>query len=310
MLKKDIIITGGNGFVGKNILKLLGGDYNVYSVQRRFDKSESLFDGCITYITYKQFFKMDFDSDTVFIHLAGAAHKKFLYEEARCINFDLTKKLLDRCIELKISKFIYLSSANVYKEQGGIINLTSQISKNLPNTISTKLLAEEYIRHITDLGIINSVIIRSPLIYGEDVKANFALLMHFVSRGIPLPFRSIKSNKRSLVSVYNLIDLIKLCIEHPKASNQVFLVSDDHDLSTAEMVALMAEVQGKKNLTFPIPVWCFKLAGKLFNKSDVLDRLTGSLHLDISHTKNTLDWQPPFSVEHGFKLAVKNCKNN
>ena len=305
MLKKNIIITGGNGFVGKNILKLLGGGFNVYSVQRRFDRSESLSDGCITYITYKQFFEMDFDSDTVFIHLAGAAHKKFLYEEAKCINFDLTKKLLDRCIELKISKFIFLSSANVYKEQDGIINLTSQTSKNLPNTISTKLLAEVYIQSITDVGLINSVIIRSPLIYGEDVKANFASLMRFVGKGLPLPFKAIKSNKRSFVSIYNLVDLIKVCIDNPKAANQVFLVSDDHDLSTAEVVELMANVQGKKNFALPVPVWCFKLAGKLLNKSDVIDRLTGSLQLDISHTKNTLDWKPPFSVEHGFKLAAE-----
>ena len=102
-----------------------------------------------------------------------------------------------------------------------------------------------------------------------------------------------------------MVDLIKVCIEHPKAANQVFLASDDHDLSTAEMVALMAKVQNKKNFALPVPVWCFKLAGKLLNKSDVIDRLTGSLRLDISHTKNTLDWKPPYSVEHGFKLAAE-----
>jgi UDP-glucose 4-epimerase len=107
------------------------------------------------------------------------------------------------------------------------------------------------------------------------------------------------------VSVYNLVDLIKVCIEHPKASNQIFLASDDDDLSTAEMVALIAKVQNRKNLALPIPVCCFKLVGKLLNKSDMVDRLIGSLQLDITHTKETLNWKPPYSVEHGFKLAAK-----
>ncbi len=152
------------------------------------------------------------------------------------------------------------------------------------------------------------VIIRPPLVYGKGVKANFYSLMELVDKGFPLPFRSIKNNKRSLVSVYNLVDLIKVCIEHPKAANQVFLASDDHDLSTAEIVALMAKVQGKKNVALPVPLWCFKLVGKFFNKADVVDRLTGSLQLDISHTKNTLNWAPPYSVEHGFKLAAKSLQ--
>lgn len=117
------------------------------------------------------------------------------------------------------------------------------------------------------------VIIRPPLVYGKGVKANFASLMKLVGKGFPLPFRAINQNKRSLVFVYNLVDLIKVCIDHPKAANQVFLVSDDNDLSTAQMVALMAIVQGKANVSLPVPVWCFKLAGKLFKKEAVVDRM-------------------------------------
>jgi nucleoside-diphosphate-sugar epimerase len=149
------------------------------------------------------------------------------------------------------------------------------------------------------------VVIRPPLVFGKGVKANFAALLKLVGKGLPLPFRGITKNKRSMVSVYNLVDLIKICINHPKAANEVFLVSDDDDLSTAEIVALMAKVQGKANLAIHVPVWIFNLAGKLLNKQVVVDRLTGSLQLDIEHTKKTLNWQPPYSVEHGFKLAVK-----
>ncbi|WP_341874709.1 hypothetical protein [Pseudoalteromonas xiamenensis] len=111
------------------------------------------------------------------------------------------------------------------------------------------------------------------------------------------------------MSVYNLIDLIRTCIEHPKAANQTFLVSDDNDLSTKEIVELMAKVQGKKLINLPVPVKLFALLGRLTSKQAVVDRLIGSLQVDISHTKDTLGWVPPYSVEHGFKLAAKGLKD-
>ncbi|MGC9492333.1 UDP-glucose 4-epimerase, partial [Vibrio genomosp. F10] len=107
-------------------------------------------------------------------------------------------------------------------------------------------------------------------------------------------------NKRSLVSVDNLVDLIITCIEHPKAVNQVFLVSDDHDVSTSQMVCQMAKSLGKSELQLPVPKWCYKLAGKVFGKQDIVGRLLGSLQVDITHTKETLGWKPPQSLEDGF----------
>ena len=106
------------------------------------------------------------------------------------------------------------------------------------------------------------------------------------------------------MSVTNLVDLIVTCIEHPKAKNQVFLVSDDHDVSTSEMVKQMSVACGKKNFQLPVPAWCYKLASKLLKKEDVVDRLIGSLQVDISHTKETLDWTPPQSLQDGFKKTA------
>lgn len=281
-----VLITGSDGFVGQHLFnELISNGATVYRISNSTDyfNQDKKF-------TFEQFFSPAFNNNfDVVIHLAGAAHRTFSDEEARNTNFILTKKVIDKCINLKIPKFIFLSTANVYQEQVSIIHITSDVSSNLLNTNYNKLLAENYIMSKSDKGFIDSVIIRSPLIYGENVKANFASLMRFVAKGLPLPFRCIKKNKRSLISVYNLVDLIKVCIEHPKAVNQVFLVSDDDDLSTAQMITLMAKVQGKHNLALPVPVWCFKLLGKLLNKRDVIDRFTGSLQLDITHTKNTLD---------------------
>ncbi|MBB1322658.1 NAD-dependent epimerase/dehydratase family protein [Shewanella sp. SR43-8] len=300
-----VILTGSNGFVGGHLLAFLRAikfEVIVVSSTKNSSNSSNSID-----FSYEDFFNNKFCCDGVdtFIHISGAAHRTFSDEEARNINYILTKKIVDKCVGLKIPRIIFLSSVNMYKEQRSRVDLTTKICKELINTSSTKLQAEDYIRSISSKDLIKFVIIRSPLIYGLGVKANFASLMRFVGGGLPLPFRSIKNNKRSLVSVYNLVDLIKVCIDHPQAVNQIFLVSDDNDLSTAEMVALMAMVQNKTNLALPVPVWCFKLAGRFLNKRDVIDRLTGSLQLDITHTKNTLNWKPPYSVEHGFKLAAK-----
>jgi nucleoside-diphosphate-sugar epimerase len=301
-----VILTGDSGFIGQHLHEsLLKNSCKVYSLCREelSAKNKS--------ISESDFFDTNIyeNADTV-IHLVGAAHNHFSGCEANYINFELTKKVFDRAVSLNITRFIFLSSANMYKECIDTIQIDSQIEvDSLPNTIKTKLLAEQYIQQVARNNDIEVVIIRSPLVYGENVKANFASLMKFVGKGLPLPFRLI-NNKRSLVSVYNLVDFIQVCISHPRAANQVFFVSDDHDLSTAEMVALMAKVQNKKNLAIPVPVWCFKLAGKLLNERDVIDRLTGSLQLDITHTKNTLNWKPPYSVEHGFKLAAKKLSKN
>ncbi|MBL1385247.1 MAG: NAD-dependent epimerase/dehydratase family protein [Colwellia sp.] len=296
-----IFVTGANGFIGKCFIQS-SNEWGVDTVQIT---REPQYNGGMS---YEEFFDYKHcHSDSVLIHLAGAAHAKFNDELAIKLNLDLSRAVFLKAAQLKVRRVIFISTVSLYNEQVNSINLSTPIKKRemMINTTYTKFDAEQCLRNIASESSIDYTIIRSPLVYGAGVKANFASLMKLVSKGLPLPFRLINNNKRSLVSVYNLVDLIQVCISHPKAANQVFLVSDEHDLSTAEMVALMANVQGKKNFALPVPVWCFKLAGKLLNKTHVIDRLTGSLQLDITHTKNTLGWEPPYSVEHGFKLAVK-----
>ncbi|ODS13141.1 UDP-glucose 4-epimerase family protein [Pseudoalteromonas tetraodonis] len=305
-----IAITGATGFLGTHLLKKLPPEQLVILGRRDPILPEAIFHQC----------SIDGDANVseslvgvkVVIHCAARAH--IMYDvacdplnEFRAVNTLGTLNLAKQAAQAGVKRFIFVSTIKVNGESTtGKAPYTAhdQRAAEDPYGIS-KSEAEQQLLELGKQTGMEVVIIRPPLVYGKDVKANFASLMHFVSKGLPLPFRSIKNNKRSLVSVYNLVDLIKVCIEHPKAANQVFLASDDNDLSTAEMVALMARVQGRRNVALPVPVWCFKLAGKLLNKNDVIDRLTGSLQLDISHTKNTLNWSPPYSVEHGFKLAAK-----
>ncbi|ALS31800.1 hypothetical protein PTRA_a0442 [Pseudoalteromonas translucida KMM 520] len=306
-----IAITGYNGFVGKQLLKLL-------------PVEKCLLVGRVEPQTNYRFCQLDLSSnkyldlisslnevDTI-VHIAARVHvmnekSSDPIAEFRAVNTQGTLNLARQAVKSGVRRFIFISSIKVNGESTTNKSPFTESDNPAPEDPYgiSKAEAEQQLLELAKQTGMEVVIIRSPLVYGEAVKANFASLMRFVGKGLPLPFRLIKNNKRSLVSVYNLVDLIKVCIKHPKAANQVFLASDDHDLSTAEIVALMAQVQNKKNFALPVPVWCFKLAGKMLNKADVIDRLTGSLQLDITHTKNTLNWKPPYSVGHGFKLAAK-----
>ncbi|WP_462180676.1 UDP-glucose 4-epimerase family protein [Pseudoalteromonas gelatinilytica] len=305
-----IALTGYTGFLGSVLLKELEPN-NVLLLGRK------------TLPEYPNFSSFDLTDTTtlelqdslstvdVLVHSAARVHimndsAVNPLTEFRAANTFGTINLAKQAAKAGVRRFIFVSSIKVNGESttGRLpYNATDHPVPEDPYGIS-KAEAEQQLLELGDHTGMEIVIIRPPLVYGEGVKANFASLMRLVGKGLPLPFRLVKNNKRSLVSVYNLVDLIKVCIDHPNAANQVFLVSDAHDLSTAEMVALMAKVQNKPNLAIPVPVWCFKLAGKLLGKKDVIDRLTGSLQLDITHTKNTLNWTPPYSVEHGFKLAA------
>lgn len=309
MLTLKILITGYSGFVGNNLAEQLNENYQLNLLGRKPSNLGNVFTHNLDSISSYADVLVNID---VVVHCAARVHimdddSSDPLNAFRSVNTLGTLNLASQAAQAGVKRFIFLSSIKVNGESTtskAIFKPDDKAAPQDPYGIS-KSEAEQKLLELGEKTGMEIVIIRPPLVYGDGVKANFASLMRFVDKGLPLPFRAIKNNKRSLVSVYNLVDLIKVCIEHPNAANQIFLASDDHDLSTAEMVALMARVQGKRNVALPVPVWCFKLAGKLLNKTDVIDRLTGSLQLDITHTKNTLNWTPPYSVEHGFKLAAK-----
>jgi nucleoside-diphosphate-sugar epimerase len=310
-----IAVTGATGFLGGHLVNMLAKE-NLLIIGRS-----------PICLSTAQFYKASIDGKAkynealnnleVVIHCAARAHimddvATDPLSEFREVNTYGTFNLAKQAAESGVKRFIYISSIKVNGEsttESKPFRFDNECKPIDPYGIS-KYEAESQLLSLGKETGMEIVIIRPPLVYGAGVKANFASLMRFVGKGLPLPFRAIKSNKRSLVSVYNLCDLIQVCIKHPKAANNVFLVSDDNDISTAELVALMSKAQSKTNLSLPVPLWVYKLAGKVLSKEDVIDRLTGSLQLDIEHTKNTLNWKPPYSVEHGFKLAVKMDINN
>ncbi|KQA23096.1 UDP-glucose 4-epimerase [Vibrio metoecus] len=307
-----ILITGSNGFLGSHIVERIKGKPLILLDRGTVNKHPMCpFFQC-EINSYHDYMKALQGCQTI-IHCAARVHimddneadPLTLYRE---VNTTGTVNLAKQAIDSGVKRFIFISSIKV-KWRGYISRQPIQKQRNnhAPEDdygLSKSEAEKQLVALAKDSGM-EVVIIRPTIVYGPGVKANFASLMNLVSKGIPLPFGSITQNKRSLVSINNLVDLIVTCIDHPKAANQVFLVSDDHDVSTAEMVRELAIALDKPTWQLPVPIWCYKLFGKLFGKSDIVDRLTGSLQVDISHTKETLGWKPPQTLQEGFKQTAQ-----
>lgn len=309
-----VLITGATGFVGSVLMAELKKSSNVKVISAVRKPNTSVDDTTIVVgdINGSTDYSAVINRVDVVIHCAARAH--IMKDEStdplveyRKVNLEGTLNLAKQAIRAGVKRFVFISSIKVNGERSSIGKpfKHGDICNPLDDYGVSKSEAELQLIELSNATGLEVVIIRPTLVYGPGVKANFASLMNLVSKGIPLPFGCITQNKRSLVSITNLVDLIITCIDHPKAANQVFLVSDDQDVSTSEMVLEMAKALGKPTWQLPIPVWCYKLVGKLFNKSDVVDRLTGSLQVDISHTKETLGWKPPQTLQEGFKQTAQ-----
>jgi nucleoside-diphosphate-sugar epimerase len=147
------------------------------------------------------------------------------------------------------------------------------------------------------------VIIRPPLVYGPGVKANFRSMMSWLRKGIPLPFGAVTENRRSLVALDNLVDLIATCAAHPRAGNETFLVSDGEDVSTADLLTRLGAALRRPARLIPVPPAVLALAARPLGR-DFARRLLASLQVDIGKTRQLLGWTPPISVDEGLRRAA------
>jgi len=293
----NILLTGSSGFIGQNLLS------KKRNSKLKFILNNDLYDNNSLSIDGSTDWSNKLKNIQAIIHLAGIAHTYDVKEDTyRFTNLEGTLNLARSAAKQGVKKFVFLSTMNVFK-QDNVITTNTQIS---PTNLQAKIKYETEVK-LADISKnygIDIIIIRSPLVYGSGVKANFASMMKWVNKGIPLPLGGIKENKRSLVSVDNLVDLIVTCIEHPNAANQTFLVSDDDDVSTTGLLQNMAIALGVKNRLLPVPASWFVLAAKLIGKPAIAERLCGSLQVDISKTKELLDWKPPFSSAECMKKTA------
>lgn len=300
-----ILLTGYTGFVGAVLRKTII-DKKLVLLGRKCEAGEAHY---FAYFHTREDYIEALSGVDVVVHCAARVHVMNDDEQDplaafREVNVEGTANLARQAAAAGVKRFVFLSSIKVNGEFSGGPSSNKPFShKDEPAPEDpygvSKTEAEKALKEICSETGMEYVIIRPPLVYGADVKANFLSILKWVWRGVPLPLGGIKNNKRSLVYVENLVDLIKVCIEHPAAANQTFIVSDDEDVSTRALFERVARALGVKNRLLPIPPSWLGFAGRLLGKKDIEQRLCGSLQVDIEHTKQTLDWAPPYSMEEG-----------
>lgn len=239
------------------------------------------------------------------VHVMRDARSAKSLDSFRKVNVEGTANLARQAATAGVKRLVFVSSIKVNGETTtGLRPFTydSQPAPQDPYGVS-KWEAEQELWRISGETGLEIVVVRPPLVYGPGVKANFKRLMQAVDRRIPLPFGAIQ-NRRSMVYLNNLCDLLAVCAVHPCAPRHTFLVSDMRDVSTKELVQHLAYGMGVRPVLLPVPPGLIQRAAGLFNKEAFADRLLGSLQVDISHTCKVLDWTPPFSLEDGLSSTT------
>lgn len=313
-----VLVTGANGFLGCRLAMRLSEDpgYHLVACVRR-QPSEWPVGSQVEVVG-------DLDGNTdwtgallrvdVVIHTAARVHlmkdtAQDPFAEFQKVNVHGTLNLARQAAKAGARRFIFVSTIKVNGEWTGPGRLFTEDEPPDPTDAYgiSKWEAEAGLRQLAEESGMEIVIIRPPLVYGPGVKANFQSMMRWINRGVPLPLGSIH-NKRSLVALDNLVDLITTCIEHPAAANQTFLAADGEDLSTTELLQRMGVALGKPARLIPFPAGLLTLVASLLGKRAAARRLCGSLQVDISKAQELLGWKPPVSVEQGLRLTAEGFK--
>jgi nucleoside-diphosphate-sugar epimerase len=228
----------------------------------------------------------------------------------RHANTEGTVALANQAAAAGVRRFVFLSSIKVNGEAtrpGAAFTERAAPAPRDPYGIS-KLEAERRLAEMARSNGMELVILRIPLVYGPGVKANFRDMVRWLERGVPLPFGAITRNRRSLLALDNLVDLILLSLVHPAAPGQVFLASDGEDLSTADLLRRTAAALGVGARLIPVPTAILAAGAALLGRRDLWQRLGGSLQVDSSHARRLLGWAPPLAVDEGLRRVVAPLK--
>lgn len=315
--KSIILVTGVTGFVGKHLCHyLLAQHWRVRAVGRQavFDLEDPALEYCqIDNIDGQTDWKDYLKGVDVVVHLASRVHQMKekgmqsleIYQE---INVRGTRQLAKAAINHNVKRFIYLSTVKVNGEKTIDIPFRAEEQPRPQDAYSlSKLQAELILQEESRRSGMEWVIIRPPLVYGAHVKGNFRRLIELSKTYLPLPLASIK-NKRSLVSIYNLCHFIECCLTHRNAPGEIFLISDDEDVSTPQIIKMLRKAQRRWSGLFYFPVSLLKLIGFFCFCSAPISRLTQSLQVNIEKTKRLLQWQPPYDMFSAIKRLFEEEK--
>lgn len=311
----SVLLTGSTGFVGRALaLQISRNSHFLLSVALRAPREDVRI--------ARQFVTGDLSATTdwssavagqqIVVHAAARVH--VINDDAdhplsvfRAVNVDGTLNLARQAARAGVRRFVFVSSIKVNGERTAVsvpFKPNDSPCPEDPYAIS-KHEAEVGLRQIAEETGMEVVIVRPPLVYGPKVKGNFATMLRWVQHGIPLPLGAVTENRRSLVALDNLVDLLVVCMDHPAAANETFLVSDGEDLSTTDLLYRLGNVINKRARLLAVPPYFVQLGAKLLGKGDMVQRLLGSLQVDISYTCQKLEWEPPVCTDEGLRRTVE-----
>ena len=308
-----ILVTGANGFIGSNLCVFL--KEKGYSVRATVRNNVCDISGVDEYIQVGDINESTnwqqalVGVDTV-VHLAARVHimndsGANSLDAFRKVNVLGTERLARMAVKAGVKRFIFISSVKVNGEGASRPYTENDLPKPQDAYSISKMEAEQALIRIAVETGLQTVILRLPLVYGPGVKANFKNLIKITV--FPLPFKGI-NNQRSFIYLGNLVDAISTCIIHPKAIGETFMVSDGQDISTPDLIKMIAFVMNKKPILFSLHPSILNALCKITGKAKEMEKLTGNLFIDSSKIRNLLGWKPPFTLEEGIKETVKDYK--
>jgi len=309
----NILVTGANGFVGRALCaEVVARGMDARGISRSpCDLPMGVENLVVGDINVNTDWGNALSGGEVVIHLAARVHvmsdtAENPLAEFRRVNVQGTLSLARQAAAAGVRRFIFVSSIKVNGEstQLGSPFRADDAPAPLDAYGVSKMEAEQGLREMALQTGMEVVIIRPPLVYGPGVEANFAAMMRWLQRGVPLPFGAIH-NQRSLVALDNLVDLIVTCLAHPAAANQTFLVSDGEDVSTTQLLRMVGRAMGCPARLIPVPVGLLRTAARMVGKPDVALRLCGSLQINMEKTNQVLGWRPPLTLNEGLRRVVK-----
>lgn len=294
-----ILITGYSGFLGSNLFEYLNANNEIILLGRNEYKNYNIFN-----IEDDSSIRLALSNIDCVIHCAAIPDtktKNISDDTFYRTNVELTSKLCKYAADSKVRKFIFISSLKV----NGDYDIGKSYSNDKQNPkdryAKSKAAAENEIKKICRNSKMAFVIIRPPIIYGRGVKSNILHLINLVEKGIPLPFLGVNNNKRSMIYIKNLLNFIEKCIWNKNADNETFLISDNFDVSTYELLKIIADSKNKKLKLFYFPNFIIKFCLKFLNKMNIYNSLFRSFSVDSKHANTLLEWEPPYTLKEGIK---------
>lgn len=307
-----VVVTGANGFVGRAVgRRLAAAGHAVHgAVRRNAALPEGVTPVAGPVLSREADWRPVLDGMEAVVHLAARVH--VMKDDAadplaafRAVNVAGTRALAEQAAATGVRRFVFVSSVKALgdgRADGRPYSEADAPAPRDPYGVS-KWEAEQALREIAGRTGMEVVVVRPPLVYGPGVKGNFAALLRLVARGVPLPFGAI-GNRRSLIGVENLADALRLCLEHPQAAGETFLVRDGEDVSTPDLVNRLAGAFGRPARLVPVPPAVLRLGLGVLGKGAAADRLLGSLTVDDARLRSRLGWTPPLTLDEGLARTV------